>query len=194
MGCIKGCEECNYLGIKINSKCTQENDIKYRIQKGRSVITMLNGVLWDKNIRIDTKLEIYKSIIRSTLTYGAETWQLNKNLSLKLMSTEMDCFRRSTRHSKLEKIRNTIIRQQMKVQNSILDFVRYRQLEWYGHIRRMPEKRLPRQALEWIPPGKGKRGRPRFKWMDDVRRGMRELGLEELEWEDREEWRKKIKI
>ena len=93
----------------------------------------------------------------------------------------MDCYRCSTRHSKLEKIRNIEIRQQMKVQNTILDFIRYRQLEWYGHVCRMPETRLPRQALEWIPPGKGKRGRPRFTWMGDIRRGMREKGLEELE-------------
>lgn len=194
MGCIKGCEECEYLGVKINSTYSQESDIKYRIQKGRSAIAMLNGVWWDKTITIETKLQIYKSIIRSTITYGAETWHLNTNLRLKLLSTEMNCFRRSTRHSKLEKIRNTTIRQEMGVNSTLLDFVSYKQLEWYGHVRRMPETRLPRQILEWIPPGRGKRGRPRKTWMDDIRSGMKERGLEERDWEAREEWRKKIRI
>ena len=32
--CIKGCDEFEYLGIKINKKTTQ-NYMKYRINKGR---------------------------------------------------------------------------------------------------------------------------------------------------------------
>ena len=35
---------------------------------------------------------MYNSIVNSTVTYGAETWKFNRNLELKLMSLEMDCF------------------------------------------------------------------------------------------------------
>ena len=54
---------------------------------------------------------IYNSIVKSTLTYGAETWKFNKNLESKLMSMEMDFLRRSTRCSRLENIRNNVIRE-----------------------------------------------------------------------------------
>ena len=42
----------------------------------------------------------------------------------------------SARHSRLEKIRNTIIRKEMNVKNSVIDYVTYKQLNCYGHIRR----------------------------------------------------------
>jgi hypothetical protein len=43
--------------------------------------------------------------------------------------------------------------------NSALDYIRYKQLNWYGQVQRMCEKRLPRKILEWYPPG-GRKGRP----------------------------------
>ena len=46
----------------------------------------------------------YNSIVKSTVTYGAETWKFNKNLESKLMSMEMDFLRRSARCSILEKL------------------------------------------------------------------------------------------
>ena len=91
---------------------------------------------------------------------GAEIWKLNKNLTSKLMSMEMDFLRRSARHSRLEKIINTIIRKEMNVKNSVIDYVTYKQLNWYRHIRRMPEERIPRRVWEWCPPGRRGRDRP----------------------------------
>ena len=72
---------------------------------------MLNSVLWNRQITRKNKLLIYNSIVKSAVTYGAETWKFNKNLESKLMSMEMDFLRRSARCSRLEKIRNNFIRE-----------------------------------------------------------------------------------
>ena len=48
-------------------------------------------------------VQIYNSIVKSTLTYGAQIWKFNRNLESKLMSMEIDFLRRSARCSKLEK-------------------------------------------------------------------------------------------
>ena len=64
------------------------------------------------------------------------------------MSMEMDFLRRSTRCSRLEKIRNNVIREKMDIKNSVLDYIRYKQLNWYGHVQRMNEKRLPLKIME----------------------------------------------
>jgi hypothetical protein len=45
-----------------------------RISERRRVICMLNSVLWYRNILHSTKLLIYKSIVKSILTYRTETW------------------------------------------------------------------------------------------------------------------------
>ena len=107
---------------------------------------------------------------------------------------EMDFLRRSVRHSRLEKIRNTIIRKELNVTNSVIDYFTYKQLNWYGHIRRMPEEKIPRRVWELCPPGRRGRGRPRNTWMQEIMTGMETKGLEEENWNDRDEWRRKIKL
>ena len=54
-GCIRGCEEFKYLGVKIYKEARQENYIKNRINKGRTVTAMLNNVLWNRQITRNIK-------------------------------------------------------------------------------------------------------------------------------------------
>jgi hypothetical protein len=41
-------------------------------------------------------------------------------------------------------------------------------LQWYGHVKRMQEQRLPKLITEWIAGERRKRGRPRKTWMEGV--------------------------
>ena len=82
----------------------------------------------------------------------------------------------------------------MNIKNSVLDYIKYKQLNWYGHVQRMEEERLPRKILEWCPLGRGTKGRPRNSWMLKVTTEMREREIGDLEWVDRDGWKKKIKI
>ena len=66
------------------------------------------------------------------------------------------------------KIRDNAIRENMNVKNSALDYVRYKQLNWYGEAQGMDEERLPRKILEWYPPKRRRRARPRNSWMQEV--------------------------
>jgi len=31
------------------------------------------------------------------------------------------------------------------------DIIEKKRLQWYGHVERMPEERLPKLIMEWIP-------------------------------------------
>ena len=73
----------------------------------------------------------------------------------------------------------------MNIKNSVLrvDYIGYKQLNWYGHVQRtMDEERLPRRILKWCPPG-----RRRNSWLLEVTTGMREKGINNMEWVDRED-------
>ena len=61
-GFIKGCEEFDYLGVRIDKEDRQESDIKNRINKVRATIAMLNSILWDRNITKEVKLQITYAI------------------------------------------------------------------------------------------------------------------------------------
>ena len=81
----------------------------------------------------------------------------------------MDFWRRSARLARKDKIRNTIIKQKMNVTRSLLDDINTKQPKWYGHIQRMEEGRLPKQAMKWNPPGRRTRGRPKLTWAEGIR-------------------------
>jgi len=42
------------------------------------------------------------------------------------------------------------------------------QVRWFGHVSRIPQKRLARQDLLVTPTGKRPRGRPRTRWPDYI--------------------------
>jgi len=88
----------------------------------------------------------------------------------------MDVLRRSARKSRLERITNehTSIKEMMEVKEDpdIIDIIERKRLQWYGHVKRMQEKRLPKLIMEWIPEERRKRGPPRKTWMEGVQAAM----------------------
>ena len=104
----------------------------------------------------------------------------------------MDFWRRSARISRKDKIRNNTIKQKLTVTRSLLDDIKTKQLQWYGHVQRMEEGRLPKEVMKWRPQGRRKRGRPKLTWAEGIRGLMGEKRLMEEDWNDRSNFRKKI--
>jgi hypothetical protein len=135
---------------------------------------------------------IYHAIVKSTITYAAETGCLKAKTVSKLNSTEMDFWRRLARISRKVKIWNNI-KQKMNVTRSLLDDIKAKQLKWYGHVQRMEEGRLPKKVMKWSPPGGRKRGRPKATWAEGIRGLLGEKRLMEEDCNDRDKWKKKIR-
>jgi hypothetical protein len=112
----------------------------------------------------------------------------NTQQANKLLATEMD-FWRSVRKSRKEKVRNGTIRASMEVGKNILEVTEEKRLRWFGQGKRMPGNRLPRKILEWEPEGTRRRGRPKERWIDGVRRSMTNHRLREEDTRDRDRWR-----
>jgi len=53
----------------------------------------------------------------------------------------------------------------------------------------MPEERMPKLIMEFIPLERRERGRPRKTWIGGVKAAMTKRNLEPHEWRNREEWR-----
>jgi hypothetical protein len=39
----------------------------------------------------------------------------------------------------------------VKGKPDIIDIIEKKRLQWYGHVKRMPEERIPKLMLEWVP-------------------------------------------
>ena len=82
----------------------------------------------------------------------------------------------------------------MDIKNSVLNYKRFKRLNQYDHVQRMDEQRLPRKNFEWYPRGRRRKGRPRISWMQYKRDERERERIKNLEWVDRERWRRKRKL
>jgi hypothetical protein len=57
----------------------------------------------------------------------------------------------------------------------------------------MGEKRNAYRILVGKPEGKGALGRPRVKWVDNIKMDLREIGWDSMDWidlaQDKDQWR-----
>jgi hypothetical protein len=49
----------------------------------------------------------------------------------------------------------------VKGQPDIIDIIEKKRLQWYGHVKRMPEEIIPKLIMEWIPLERRERGQPK---------------------------------
>jgi hypothetical protein len=158
------------LGVRITKNGNHEPEINDRINRGQAAVSKLNSISWDRDVTSKTKTHIYHAIVKSTITYAAQTWCLKAKTIAKFNSTEMDFWRHSARISRKDKIGNTIIKQKLNLTRSLLDDIKTKQLQWYGHVQRMEEGRLPKEVMKGCPPGRRKRGRPKLTWAEGIPR------------------------
>jgi hypothetical protein len=103
----------------------------------------------------------------------------------------MGVLRRPARKSRMERTINEHIKEIMAVKGKpdIIDIIEKKRLQGYGHVKWMPEERIPKLIMEWIPLEIRKRGRPRKTWMEGVQAAMMTRNLEPDQWRNREDWR-----
>ena len=98
---------------------------------------MLNS----KKIYKRIKVVIYETIYRPILTYFCVSWVMNSNNESAIQACEMRFLRRIEGKTRRDRIRNKIISDIVGVQ-SIQEYVERPQLRWYGHVKRMDDRRI----------------------------------------------------
>ena len=92
-------------------------------------------VLCDKKIPFRLKGRVYRMVVRLTLLYGTECWPLKKNWVQRLMVAEMRMIRWMCGYTRLDRIRNVVIREHVGVA-PLEEKLRETILGWFGHIKR----------------------------------------------------------
>ena len=55
-------------------------------------------------------------------------------------------------------------------------------MRWAGHVQRMGEDRLSKRAGKAEEGGRRRKGRPKLRWKDCVKRNLERAGTNDLEW------------
>jgi hypothetical protein len=79
---------------------------------------------------------------------------------------------------------------------NIVRVIKSGRVRWAGHVARMGEERGAYKVLVEKPEGKRPLGRPRRRWVDNIRMDLQEVGCGYGDWiglaQDRDGWRKLV--
>jgi hypothetical protein len=75
----------------------------------------------------------------------------------------------------------------------IIRIIKSRRMRWAGHVARMEEKNNVYRLLVGKPEGRRPLGRPRRRFLDNIKMDLLEIGLNVVDWiglaQDRYRWR-----
>jgi hypothetical protein len=60
--------------------------------------------------------------------------------------------------------------------------IKSRRIRWAGHVARELEIRTAYRILVVKPPSKRPLGRPRRRWVDNIKMDLREIGWDGMDW------------
>jgi hypothetical protein len=76
--------------------------------------------------------------------------------------------------------------------------IKSRRMRWARHVARMGEKTNAYRILVGKPEGKRPLGRPRRRWVDNIKMDLREIGWDGMDCidlsQDRDQWRALVNL
>ena len=178
---VQNCWRTEYLGSIFQAGGDHIPDVRQRIAKAKSRAGRLRHILQSPLLELDFRLRLYILGCCSILTYGSEAWTLDERTCKIINGANAFMLSHITGKSRHEESSyNTS-------SFNILLWIRSRRLKWLGHILRMDDSRLVKQAVKQI----------------HTHRRQGDLLMDtdsELSWEalltkasDRDEWRQTVR-
>jgi len=66
--------------------------------------------------------------------------------------------------------------------SDIVRVIKWRRMKWAGYVARMGEERGVYRVLAGKPEGRRRPGRPRRRWVDNIRMDLHEVGYGYMDW------------
>ena len=189
-----------YLGTILSRDCKDMFDITARITKASNAFGSLRkSIFTNKSISISVKSAVYECLILPILLYGAEAWCITEELFRMLSNFHNRCVRSICNVSMRDVFEKRLSTQCLLDRiglKSIRAYCTKRQLRWAGHVARMGFERLPRKVLSSWVPSKRPIGAPEFTYGRSLYKGLRENGIDKVDWYvyamNRGEWKQLI--
>ena len=190
---IKQVDEFEYLGSILTKDARCKREIVRRIGIAKTAFRRMTRIVTNRHLRIATRVRVIKRYIWSTLLYGCESWTLTQETRKRLEAMEMWCWRRMLKFSWTERKTNESILDDIGRRRKLLAVIRRRQMRFLGHVVRRED--LENLILTGRIEGRRGRGRPRIKYMDDMKSAIGGgLTTQQIMYaaRDREQWRSMI--
>ena len=140
-------EEFVYLGALMNKEGGATKDIQHRLSKARQISYRMRKIWGTFEIGRKTKVQLFKTIVRSVLMYGCETWILTKTETKKLDAFQYKYMKRILRIRWPQTISHQQI-QEITGKSRTSDEIKRRRWNLIGHIMRRDREEHRVTALE----------------------------------------------
>jgi hypothetical protein len=181
-----------YLGMTVTNRNLIQEEIKGRLNSGNACYHSVQNLLSSR-----------KTIILPVVLYDCETWSPTVREEPKLRVFENRVLRRifgpkrdevtgGCRNLHNEELHN------LYSSPSIIRIIKSRRMRWAVHVAQMGEKRNVYRLLVGKPEGRRPLGRPRRRWIDNIKIDLLEIGLSVVDWiglaQDRYRWRAVVNV
>ena len=169
---LKAVELFKYLGSIVSNDASADAEITARIAQATSAFGRLTKRLWkNRNIRLDTKISVYRAAVVTSLLFGCEAWTLKKAHIARLERFHQSCLRRIAKIKWQYYVTNYEVLADCGI-TSIQCMVEGAVLRWTGLVVRMSNDRIPKRLLySRLATGKGTKGN-HATYLNQVRRTL----------------------
>jgi len=169
---LKQTEHFVYLGGTVSADQSCDKHIEQLIWYSQKAKDSMGS----QRHSIETKVTLYKTLIQSVVLYNAETWTLKQEQKRKLCVFEMTVLKRICGVTRRDRRRNVDIMNKLAIDRDIAELLQIHRLTYFGHVSRMQPERYPHILRHEHIAGSRPQGRPRKKWIDNIKEDCSFLG------------------
>lgn len=191
---LKISPQFGYLGSILAADCSIDEEVCKRVNKASASFGRIHKqVVLNHNLRLKTKVAVYRAICLSVLLYGSETFTLYRRHIKLLEAFHMRCVKKILGLTWRDRVPHTVMLQRAGLPS--MECVLFsRQLRWLGHVIRLPAHRLPRRTLYGeLSVGQRLQGGPKKRYRDQVKKTLKQFNIIpdslEIAAADRAGWR-----
>ena len=166
----------SYLGSEVGQTTGVEKEVTVRLKKASTVYQILRRKIFkSRSLSKSTKVRVFRTMVMSTLLYGAETWAVTQKEIRKLATFQMWYLRDILGLTLWDRCYNADVLEECR-EATMRDQLRLKRLQWFGHLMRMPTHWPQRQILKCRPQGKQRPpGGTPLRWIDIVHKDLASL-------------------
>ena len=187
-------EGFKYLGTTLTNQNSIAEEIKSVLRSGNACYHSVQSLLSSRLLSKNLKIKIYRTIILPVVFYGSLTLREERKLRVfeNMVLRRIFGPRRDKVTGELRRLHNEELND-LYPSPDIVRVIKSRKMRWAGNVTRMGEERGVYRVLVGKLEGKRPLGRPRRRWVDNIRTDLQEVGCGYMDWnglaQDRDRWR-----
>ena len=153
-----------YLGCSISYQFS--SDVESKLAKFLQLIGTIKRTILRK-VRTETILKINNTLVLPTFLYRSENWTPRALQRRIIEAAEMKLLRPLAGYTLYDHKINDYLNRELRIIGILDKIDEYRQ-NWFRHLQRMPQNRIPLKSYHYRPQGRRTIGRPKKRWREKL--------------------------